>query len=54
MILAEGTSDNPMGALQTDPRPTDPRSGQQVGRSAAVFSHLAPGSGQKDGTDLRR
>lgn len=40
MILAEGTSDNPVGALQTDPRPTDPKSGQQVGRSAAVFSPL--------------
>lgn len=40
MILAEATSDNPMGALQTDPSPTDPRSGQQVGRSAAVFPPL--------------
>lgn len=40
MILAEGTSDNPMGALQTDPSHTDPRWGQQVGRSAALFSPL--------------
>lgn len=30
MILAEGNSDNPMEALQTDLRYTDPRSDQQV------------------------
>lgn len=41
MILAEGTSDNPWDALQTDPRYTDPRSGQQAGRPAAVSSPLA-------------
>lgn len=40
MILAEGTSDNPMGALQIDPSHTDPQRGQQVGKSAAVFSPL--------------
>ena len=40
MTLAEGTSNNPTGALQTDPSHTDPRWGQQVRRSAAVFSPL--------------
>lgn len=41
MILAEGNNDNPMGALQTDPRYTDPRSDQQVEKSASVSSLLA-------------
>lgn len=43
MILAEGNGDNPMRALQTDPRftdprYTDPRSDQQVEKKSATVS----------------
>lgn len=40
MILAEGNSDNPMEALQTDLRYTDPRSDQQVEKKSATVSSL--------------